>query len=897
MLDSGKRIAHYEIVSLLGAGGMGEVYRARDTRLGRLVALKVLPPDVAGDTGRRQRFEFEARAASGLNHPSIVSVFDTGEVDGLAYIVTELVDGEVLRDTIKRGPMPPSRVADLAAQVAEALAAAHAAGVIHRDLKPENIMITRDGRAKILDFGLAKQVTPPPTNSDETALLTRTSPGTVMGTAAYMSPEQIKGESIDNRSDIFSLGIVLHECLTGRQPFERTTAVEMMTAILREDPPELPETAPPALRLIVTHCLEKEPDRRFQSARDLAFALRTVISGGRSSGAQAAIAAATGAATHRRRWLWPSLAGLLGVLLALLAIPHVLELEPIELANYRLTPFATDDRSQSGGAWSPDGKSIAYLRTCGGVPQLMVRALESGTPVQLTRSEEPITQVFWAPDASLLYYVSAANQGELWGISPAGGTATLILANVASASISPDGRTLAVWRITDARGGSHGSVWTSTPPGAAPAEYQPALPSGPIPSAEDRVSFSPDGSALLLLTGHDGAQLWLLPFPPGHGQPKRLLRHTPLGLAPNAAWLPDNRHAVLAFGPGLPPRHALWLVDLKRERLRRLTAGTSGQGYPSTSPDGRRLVFAALQEDYNLVKLPVDGSAPGPLVANSRNELSPSWAADGEQLIYSTDRSGTREIWIHNLRAEIEREAVTDKDFPPDTTVGLADPVFSPDGSRFAFVRYSYNEPATIWIASTAGGAPVRLTKEHIHSPTWSPDGNWVAGLMHRDSPWQPAIVGVGADMSAHAIPGAPACRTAPDWSPTGEWLACGTASGIALFSRDGARSKMLPNIRCLALGFSHDGRTLFLVGREHGRSFLRSVDVAAGTLRNIADYGPELTISGGRQFDTRLSVAPDGKSLATSVVTSKSELWLLEGYPLPHPWWDLRRFLPGFGV
>ena len=197
MLPAGKQLGPYEIVSLLGAGGMGEVYRARDSRLGRSVALKVLPPEVASDAGRRQRFEFEARAASALNHPGIVSVFDTGETDGLAYIVSELVEGEVLRDILKRGPLSPSSVAGIAAQVADALAAAHAAGVIHRDLKPENIMITRDGRAKILDFGLAKQVTPPPKDSNQTALPTRTNPGTVMGTAAYMSPEPVSYTHLD----------------------------------------------------------------------------------------------------------------------------------------------------------------------------------------------------------------------------------------------------------------------------------------------------------------------------------------------------------------------------------------------------------------------------------------------------------------------------------------------------------------------------------------------------------------------------------------------------------------------------------------------------------------------------------------------------------------------------
>src|SRR5258708_4885797 len=210
MLSPGTRIGPYEIVSLLGEGGMGVVYRARDTRLGRAVALKVLPPDVAADAGRRQRFEQEARAVSALNHPNILTVFDTGVHEGLAYMVSELIEGESLRDMLRRGPLPQSRVLDLAAQVADALAAAHAAAIVHRDLKPENIMVTRDGRAKVLDFGLAKQIVPPaPVDSDETKLLTRTSPGSVLGTAPYMSPEQVMAGGLHARSDIFSLGLVL----------------------------------------------------------------------------------------------------------------------------------------------------------------------------------------------------------------------------------------------------------------------------------------------------------------------------------------------------------------------------------------------------------------------------------------------------------------------------------------------------------------------------------------------------------------------------------------------------------------------------------------------------------------------------------------------------------------
>src|ERR1035437_3831142 len=300
MLSPGSQIGPYQIVSLLGAGGMGEVYRARDARLARTVALKVLPPDVAGDTGRRQRFEQEARAASALNHPNILSVYDIGSQDGLVYMVVELIEGDTLRDQLKRGALPQSRAVEIAGQVADGLAAAHAGTIVHRDLKPENIMLTRDGRAQILDFGLAKQVSAPPPGSDPSQLLTRTSPGAVLGTASYMSPEQVRGEAVDSRSDIFSVGLVLYECLAGRPPFDRPTAVELMTATLREDPHELPESIATALRQIVAHCLENEPDRRFYSARDPAFALRTAntsATGSRGSGKTAALGS-----PRWRRW-------------------------------------------------------------------------------------------------------------------------------------------------------------------------------------------------------------------------------------------------------------------------------------------------------------------------------------------------------------------------------------------------------------------------------------------------------------------------------------------------------------------------------------------------------------------------------------------------------------------
>jgi serine/threonine-protein kinase len=305
-LLAGARLGPYEIVSPLGAGGMGEVYRARDTRLHREVAVKVLPASFSQDADRLRRFEQEARAASALNHPGILTIHDFGlQDDGAPYVVSELLEGETLRQRLEGGRLSVRKALDYTAQIARGLAAAHEKGIVHRDLKPENLFVTKDGRGKILDFGLAKLTHPERTGTPLTEAPTETrgtEPGIVMGTVGYMSPEQVRGQTADHRSDIFSLGAVLYELLTGRRAFRGDTAVEAMNAILKEDPPEPSRTVaelPPALNRIVGHCLEKGPQERFQSARDVAFALEEAM----TSASVPAIAAPVGP-SHRERARW-----------------------------------------------------------------------------------------------------------------------------------------------------------------------------------------------------------------------------------------------------------------------------------------------------------------------------------------------------------------------------------------------------------------------------------------------------------------------------------------------------------------------------------------------------------------------------------------------------------------
>ena len=295
-VTTGTHIGPYEIVGWLGAGGMGDVYRARDPRLGREVAIKLIPAAFATDTLRVHRFEQEARAAGQLNHPNILAVYDVGTHAGAPYIVSELLEGESLRSRLQRGPLAPRKAIDYARQTAEGLAAAHDKSIVHRDLKPDNLFITSDGRVKILDFGIAKLTQPSDDTARYSGVSAETEPGMVVGTAGYMSPEQVRGEAVDARSDIFSFGTILYEMLTGRPAFTRETTAETMAAILKEDPPEpLPATVPPALERIVSRCLEKAREMRFQSARDLAFGLE-VLSGTSATAAPAAVVAAP------RRW-------------------------------------------------------------------------------------------------------------------------------------------------------------------------------------------------------------------------------------------------------------------------------------------------------------------------------------------------------------------------------------------------------------------------------------------------------------------------------------------------------------------------------------------------------------------------------------------------------------------
>jgi len=869
-LEPGVRLGAYEVVARLGAGAMGEVYRARDSRLGREVAIKILPAEFAFDPDRRRRFEQESRAASALCHPNIVIVFDVGEQDGVSYIVSELVDGESLRDLIERGPVSLRKTIDTGAQIADGLAAAHAAGVVHRDLKPENVMLTRDGRPKILDFGLARYQPATPASGT----MTMTQPGMVMGTAGYMSPEQVTGAPADARSDIFSLGIILHEMLGGKLPFARATMVETMSAILRDDPPELPATLPPAVQQAIVHCLEKEPARRFQSANDLAFNLRAIAPGSSTSGT-----VMKAPPRPRRKPPVATIAAVSFATLAAAAMAFVLARPPRgpDLAAYRFTPLATDAQPQGGAAWSPDGQNVAYVRNIAGAPdQVLVRSLSSPVPAVVASANGP-RSLSWSPDGARVYF---AAEGGIWSVSRGGGEKQVVLkGDYYCATLSPDGKAMAVWLTVGDPNQSEPKVWISSPPGSAPRKYEPVVVQSSGSFTPVYLRFSPDGKQILLsLTRGGHPHLWLLPYPDG-GKPKEILAgFLAGGEVPDISWMPDSRHFVMAFKRVSDAAQQIWLADSRKETAEPLTAAEVDRGGPAVSPDGTRIAFDSYDSNFEIVELPVAGGPIRTLLATSRNELFPAWAPKGSTFAYVTDRTGRREIWLHNTEDGIDRPLVTQRDFPDDQTLWLLTLAISPDGTRIAYSRISNKHLGELWISPMAGGSPLRIgaSKSFEIAPAWSPDGRWLTFFSSDEGMVKIAAGGSDPPVSLGFSDG---CENPAQWSPDGAWIACATGSGVVLVSPDGKARRTIGNRRAF-ITWSRDGKETYALGRvEGGKWRFGAIDVKSGAERTIYEY--DANVQFGTAFNPAfpLSLSPDGKSLATSVINVHSDIWILEGF------------------
>ena len=733
-LAPGLRLGPYEVVAPLGAGGMGEVYRARDTRLERDVALKVLPDEVSSDRERRARFEREAKAVAALSHPNILAIHDVGEHAGTAFAVMELLDGETLRARLSGGALPARKAGEIGAQIAHGLAAAHEKGIVHRDLKPENIFITTDGRVKVLDFGLARHEAPAEDGSHSPTLARGTDPGTVLGTVGYMSPEQVKGQPADARSDIFSFGAVLCEMLTGRRAFKRDTAAETMTAILKEDPPELLSAGaalPAGLERIVRHCLEKQPAERFQSARDLAFDLEAAF-GSAPSGPTGALTA------PRVPRYWP-LAAALALLAAGFAAGRLGRSSPAASPIPTLFTQVTDlPGLERHPSLSPDGRSLLYVSNARGNDDVYLLRIGGRKPINLSEdSPDDDSAPAFSPDGSQIAFRSERAGGGIFVMGATGES---------------------VRRVTD-----YG--------------YDPA--------------WSPEGTELVVATEplrdpmarSGGSQLWAVRTT---GEGKRLISKGD-GVGPK--WSPDGRW-IAWWGVRPSTWHRdLWTIAADGSGAPvALTDDASIDWGVEWSPDGRFLYFSSNRGGtMNLLRIPIDPRSGGALGAPEPVTTPAAWAGslsfskDGSRLAFGS-RDWRADAW--KLAFDPDREALQGRPLPILRGQPLQELDWSPDGTSLVFARRGLPWES-LGVVRTDGSGYSQLTDASFQHRAlrWSPDGQRIAfqsqrgGLQHV---WAMRTDGSALQQVSAAEP-----TTTPVWSPDGRRIAASVTGAVTLLDPD----------------------------------------------------------------------------------------------------------------
>ena len=751
-LAPGSRLGPYEIVSPLGAGGMGEVYRARDPRLDREVAVKVLPASFASDPDRLRRFEQEAKAAGALNHPNIMAVYDAGSHDGAPYVVSELLEGETLRAVLAGGPVSARRAIDYATQTARGLAAAHEKGIVHRDLKPENLFVTRDGRVKVLDFGLAKLTRPEGAIGPVTEAPTATAgtePGIVLGTIGYMSPEQVRGQPTDARSDIFTLGAILHEMLSGKRAFRGDTAADTMSAILREDPPDLSETnkgVPPGLERVARHCLEKNPEQRFQSARDLAFDLEAL------SGLSAPRPQTPGPGVRRRI---PSLASAAGVALAVVAgviVGHLLwKTKPASPPSYHVLTY------RRGTIWSarfaPDGQTIVYAASWDGSQKSELYSVRVEGPESLRLALPPgqVESISRAGEMLLLnlpydFSMGGERTGTLSQVPLSGNAPRELLEDVGDADWAPDGGALAVVRAPQRRYRLEFPVgktiyettgWISHPR-VSPKGVSVAFLDHPVAgddlgslalvdrSGKKRTLSTPWASTQGVGWRPDGQEIWFTATQVGSSRALygvTLSGHQRVvATAPGGMILQDvARDGRVLFIHGKERVGILGL--LPGETKERDFSGLDWSSFPILSRDARAVVFTEQGEGagpgYSVYLRKLDGSPAVRLGEGTAMAISP----DGKWVLACLIRATPAQL------ALLPTGAGESRTFPKDAidhAVGGGPATFLPDGKRIAFVGREPGRPARVFVQDLVGGPARPVTQEGVEAFLLSPDGKSV---------------------------------------------------------------------------------------------------------------------------------------------------------------------------
>ena len=781
-MNAGNRLGPYEILAPIGAGGMGEVWRARDSRIGREVAIKVLPQAFSADPDRLRRFEQEARAAGTLNHPNLVTIYDFGSDNGTPYVAMELLEGETLRERIENR-LPQRKTIDYAIQIAHGLAAAHEKAIVHRDLKPENIFVTRDGRAKILDFGLAKLRGGDVNSNTETKTEQRqTSPGTVVGTAGYMSPEQVRGEQVDHRSDIFAFGAILYEMLSGRRAFKGDSSVETMNAILKEDPPELSQTevqVAPAIGLVVRHCLEKNREERFQSAKDLAFDLERISS---ISGSSASLVASR----RRRRWLAPALTALLALIAAVLGWQLGHRATPTTYAARPARKFALMT-NQAGvedfPSLAPDGRTFVYVSRASGNSDIYLKRVDGRNAINLTKdSPADDTMPAFSADGSQIAFRSEREGGGIFlmgatgesvrrltdfGFNPAwspdgteiavstqpielaphsrpgyGAVDVVTVQNGSRREIvplgvdgvqpswSPHGDRIAFWAVF--RGGGQRDLYTVDPHAADPKKTIVRLTADP--SLEWNPVWSADGKYLYFGSDRDGTMnLWRMPM--NEHQGTALGPPEPIALPTRfAAHFTIARNGALAYA-GVDLSDSLSRVAFDPVSLRITGEPTPILGGAmqllmfmggNVSPDGKWFAFSSLGMREDLFVTRTDGSELRMLTDDPEKDRGASWTPDGKLLYFYSQRGPRYEAWSIRFDGSGLRQV--------SRTSGqsLWRPRLMKDGRSL----YMFNSNGTVILPLNPDGTATRVeplppipdSKNRFQTPAVSPDGKRFVG-------------------------------------------------------------------------------------------------------------------------------------------------------------------------
>ncbi len=745
-LAAGTRLGPYEILSPLGAGGMGEVYKARDTKLDRDVAIKVLPASLARDPAALARFEREAKAVAALSHPNILAVHDFGTSGETTYAVMELLDGESLRQRLAEGALPTRKAAEIAREIALGLAAAHDKGIVHRDLKPENLFLTKEGRVKILDFGLARQLGLPQTGDTHSPTAAPgTEPGTVLGTVGYMAPEQLRGQPSDHRSDIFSFGAVLYEMLAGRRAFLGETAIETMNAILKEDPPEISsgKTIPPGFERIVSHCLEKKPDERFQSARDLAFDLGAQSTASAASGAVPAMAAPS----RTRRRLVFSVVGLAGLAIAFWA--------GTRLGSGSVAPRIRMQRltfrrgNVMSARFAPDGQTVVYGAAWEGKPsELFSVRTDSVESRPLGLEHANVLSVSPRGELAVLLnkgsFQIPSSPGTLARVPLGGGAARELQEGVISAAWAPDGENLAVIRLAPS-----GKLLLEYPVGHAISESF---------YLSNRIVISPARGDLAWV--EEGA-IWVADR---SGRKRKLVEG--LREVQGIAWSRTTGE-ILYFASRGPGDSALRAATLAgRERI--LWSGTANLALHDVAPDGRLLVERASSRT-GVLFAPAFGAPErelGWLDGTSLADLS----RDGSRILFTeTGESvgATRGVYLRGT------------DGSPAVRLGDGNPTsLSPDG-RWAMALTTVPKPEIV-LLPTGPGSPRKVPVEGV-TPLWARflgDGRRI--LIYHSAPGEPprgSVVGIeGGRPTAIPITGINA-DVGTAYSPDGARMAYGTSN------------------------------------------------------------------------------------------------------------------------